>query len=257
MSPDTDLIVVVTCPTLRPQYLAATLAALDEAGATKCRRLVVSDGPMTVDCQWPCVVKPDGPSGTRHGMWFAFREALKTDATRILYCEDDLIVSAGAVDKILSHEIPDDAAMLNFFDQKPEVRSNREGWHRVPAMGRNGRGLWGTLCVLYPRRTVGYLAARDPDEYDHPWRKGKNAGDCIVSWALERSPWPEYLMQVPSLVDHAGDQSSTGHARVRRARWYAEGTPSITCAICRELLDDDPVEIPGGLAHRAHLVGVT
>jgi hypothetical protein len=212
------LIAVVTAPKLRSKYLVPTLRQLDQQGAAGIDRVVLCDGPMTVECPWPVLCKPDGPSGTAPMMFWGFEALLRTDADRFLWCQDDLVVGRASVDRMLAVETPPDVALVTGFDQA-EFKGKRipaPGLYPVHPLGRKKTGLWGTLFLLLPRRTVEWIVSdRDPD-----WAKRTVPDDGILGRVIERSPWPWYLMRVPSDVDHAGDVSSGPPKRIRRATHF-------------------------------------
>ncbi len=219
-----DLITVLTCPIKRSRYLLDTLAQLDEQGARGMKRIVLCDGPMTLTCPWEVIEKPTLPTGTRQAHWWAFRTALSLGADRVLYCEDDLVVGKNAITKALLCEIPPDMAFVNFHDRREFPIDHPHGLHAVPMMGRRRPhwGLTGLQCILFPRRTLEYLTQKEPREWGY-WKPEElfpNNGDHLVSWALKNSPWPQYLMHIPSLIDHAGDVSSLRNKKVRRAINY-------------------------------------
>jgi len=225
-----DMLTVITCPSRRLQYTEATLDGLDRAGADTCTRLVCCDGPpegpegsLAQICRWPIAIKPDGPSGTRFIMWWTFRKALEYGADRLLYCEDDLIVSRDAVHKIRAMDIDDEHAFITFYDWKecPDPRT-AAGLYTAPAMGFHNDGLYGSQCLLIPRRTIEWVTTRNADEWGDPWPHTKNGGDCVLTWAIRQSPWPRFAVHVPSLVDHAGVTSSIEPRRVRRSSQYIE-----------------------------------
>lgn len=173
--------------------------------------------------RWMIRVKGDGPSGTRPMMWWTFARALETDCERLIYCEDDLLLSPGAIDRIRAVQVPDDHAFITFYDHKEfpagEPRPT-DGLHSIEGMGRHNRGMWGSLCVLFPRRTLEYIVTRGPFEWHDPWPHKKTAGDCVMTWALLKSPWPRWMVHVPNLIDHAGVDSSIEVRRIRTTSWF-------------------------------------
>jgi hypothetical protein len=151
-------------------------------------------------------------------MWRIFR-LMSLDCDRLIYCEDDILCAPGAITRILATPIPDDHALISFFDahELPGARLAGPGIQSVPLMGRDGMGLFGACCLLLPRRTIEWALRAVPDAPGMP-----DGADQALSWALRDSPWQVRGVSVPSLVDHVGDVSSMGHAR-QRAFWF-EGT---------------------------------
>lgn len=233
-----DLISVITAPSLRTLYLDSTLKQIEAEGGDDVPRLLCYDGvPPLDEVNFPCTkrahrgwlqeTKIDGPSGTRFMMWWTFRQALKTGCDRLLYCEDDLYLAPQAITRALAVEVPEDAAFVSFYDHKEfpaDEPRPPDGLHIVEGMGRLNRGMWGSLMILIPRRTMEFVVKREPNEYHDPWPHKRSAGDCILVWALLRSPWPRWAVHIPCLADHAGEQSSIEQRRIRRASWFDGGT---------------------------------
>lgn len=221
-----DLISVLTCP-LRPWYLEATLAGLDQAGATDHRRFVFSDGPPSCHFQalprgWEYFSNNDGPSGTPEAMWSVFAQALELGADRLLYCEDDIIAAPAAVARALAVEIPAAVSYVSFYDSKEFMSRGlrmQPGLYQIPALGLDGRGFWGSLCFLLPRRTMEFALTRRPAEWRMPFEPrpgGNGAADCLISWVAHKSPAPNSMVHLPSLVDHVGDISAAALVLPRR-----------------------------------------
>jgi hypothetical protein len=215
-----DLLTVLTCTTKRSQYLLDTLRQLDNEGAADVEKIVLSDGPMTIKCPWRFKEKADGPSGARWAHWWAFKTALEMGADRVLYCEDDLIVGKNAVTKALAVEIPETTAFVTFHDRKEYPNVFEYGLRPVTAMGLDTRGMWGLQCVMFPRRTLEYLTQKGPTDWKDPFSDKMNSGDVTISWALQYSPWPQFTVHTPSLIEHAGDISSIKQKAVRRSVNY-------------------------------------
>lgn len=263
------VISVLTCPSLRPQYLQATLEGLDDNGAIGYERWVCCDGELPAETMnvipmgWQIKIKSDGPSGTRRAMWWVYREAYLAGVDQLLYCEDDLIVGCDAVTRAFGVELGHDIALANFFDSR-EFHPGRyaPGFHKIPVHGLDGHGLWGSLMCLIPRRTFGYLLSRspvparpgEPGGWLDPWPEKPNAADCTMSWALQMfSPWRWRLQHVPSLVDHAGDVSALRTARIRRAAWFVgrEPGPPPAEVLCRTCLVTWPCGAVGAEGHES------
>lgn len=210
-----DLVSVLTCPK-RPQYLLSTLDQLDREGARGVPRMVFSDGPIVdLDTTWGLAIKEDGPSGTAPAMRWVFEVVVSTGADRLLYAEDDLIVGRDAVTRMLATQVPNDAALVTGFDlsefRPPNIPA--PGLYPVRPTGKLGTGLWGTLFCLIPRRTIEWVLA----DNDKGWGDRNKPCDGLLGKVLERSPWPRYMMRVPSDVDHAGVESTLVKKRPRSA----------------------------------------
>lgn len=234
-----DVISVITAPTLRTKYTEATLAAIEEEGGKDVDRLICYDGwklATTPDESnewsrrgwrgWNQRVKHDGPSGTRHMMWWTFEQALSMGADRLLYMEDDLHLSRNAITRALAVDVPDDVAHVTFYDHKEfpaEEPRPTDGLHRIEGMGKLNRGMWGSLMMLVPRRTMEFVVQRPANGWHDPWPHKRSAGDCVLVWALLKSSTPRWAVHIPSLVDHVGEESSIEQRRVRKAAWFDGG----------------------------------
>jgi hypothetical protein len=210
----------------RPGLLRATIAQLDAALPAGVRRVLFLDGvpPENFKSQlgldpdrWALVVWENGPSGTREAM----RRVLMTcshlgDWARLVYCEDDLELGEGFADAALGEPVPPTCGLLSLCDWH-EFRRRHEpaGARVVPAMGRDGTGLWGAQCLVFPRIVVEYLATRTDAEwgaYEHPdpaYRRPRDGCDASLSLLLSRSPWPDRAVLLPTVVEHAGRGRST------------------------------------------------
>jgi hypothetical protein len=200
---------------------------LDREGADECEKLVVCDGPATEPfneiCSWPHVVKPDGPSGTRGIMWWTFQQALDRGADRLIYCEDDLRVSRDAVKKIRQCTLDDRHSYITFYDYKEfPVGIWKPGLNSIKGLGKGDVGMWGSLCLLLPRRTLEWALQHSATGWGDPWLPTKNRADCVLSWAMMHSPWPRFYVYEPSLVDHVGEESSIEPRPNQKARFFLD-----------------------------------
>jgi hypothetical protein len=237
-----SLVVVMTCP--RPvSYVEETLIALDRSGADLCAsKMVLADGMTTTVPKtktsvwtrpWMWVAFP-GPSGTREALWRIFWMAsqLEPGPTRVassgsgrrsgdglssglgfdrLYVfEDDITVSQNLFLYLEAMTIPDDVALVTLYDVKECDRESPKGLHLRPVMGSDRRGMFGTLGIMLPGRTVAYLAKQDPWSVPYWTHIPRGSADCVMSYLLEDSPWPAMAVHVPSLVDHRGEVSAEG-----------------------------------------------
>lgn len=203
------LVSISTC--VRPggvSYLEPTAEALVREGAGECGvRAIFWDGPVQrPTAGWDAIGHAGAPEGSRFNMWRVFRFALERQADRLVYCEDDIVPSKNAIRKICSLEVPEWAAFIDFHDMKELRRAGEPGMHRVPAAGYDRRGYWGTQCMSFPRRTLEWLAQRDPATVAR--RALPNCADATLGWLLVSSPWPMYAAHLPCLVRHAGAVSA-------------------------------------------------
>lgn len=219
-------IVLVTSPRDGVSYLAATL---DDLGALPegVEGIVLSDGPLprwergpSSAEQW-VFVQADGPSGSRRAFWRAFEVARELGADRTLFLEDDVTCAAGALELMTSTEVPSDVAFVSFFNGRDEVKaaSPRPYICRVPLLGRDGRGFWGSCAMLVPRETIDFLLGFDPMLVETPFAlEPDGCADMVIAWLLCRSRWHHYGLRLPCLVAHVGDVSTPSEGRNPRGR---------------------------------------
>lgn len=249
-----DLICVRTCP--RPtgiSYLAETLAALDGAGALDHReKIIISDGPLdmtdemleTLDRGWLHIVHPDGPSGTKQGLWKAFRTCLNfgegRSHDRIHMFEDDIVPCKNAVKRVLQHPIPNDVAFISWFDYRefekhPEGGTN--GMPRKRLWTRATNSFWGIQALTFPRETIEFLANIDPEMAVRRLRGNPHNSDMIMAEILTLHPsWPKKNLGLhfPCLFEHVGDQSAWNPdpaTFIRATDWRGKDFDALTLPI--------------------------
>ncbi len=138
-------------------------------------------------------------------MWRAFRYALEAGVDRLVYCEDDVEPSRGAVQRILRTPLDDDAAFVDFHDTSRLRNVTRPGLYSL-RLGRTAHPYWGTQCMAFPRRTLEWLVERDPCGV---WTQGlPHCADLALGFLLASSPWPRYVAHLPCLVRHVGSVSA-------------------------------------------------
>lgn len=202
-----DIVLVLTCPNRGKSYLQDTLASLDGAGAAQVpERIVLVDGDPSRLCPpfaWQRRRMMRRP-GNLHAVLEAFTIGAEYD--RLLFFEDDVIACRNAVVRMRQVGVPDDCAFTTFFDMKEGRCGDPAGLSRVPAMGKDGRGFWGTQAVMFPQRTLRYLV--DNKRFWVDAVPNKHSADALFSHQLLYSPWPQYALHTPNLVEHVGDVSS-------------------------------------------------
>lgn len=219
-------IVVVTSPRPGASYLAATLEDLGEL-PDGVEGIVLSDGQLPEGTSregsgshW-VFVEAEGPSGSRRAFWRAFEVARELGADRTLFLEDDVTCAAGALELMTSTEVPEDLAFVSFFNGRDEVKAvtPRPYLHRVPMLGRDGRGFWGSCAMLIPRATIEFLVGFDPMLVETPFPlEPDGCADMVIAWLLCRSQWRFYGLRIPCLVAHVGDVSTPSEGRTNRGR---------------------------------------
>lgn len=205
------VLVLPTCE--RPggvDYLSDTLASVAGAGGAQLERRVV-----LVDGKYPDLKKDTSsgfeylhhlneraPMGIRYMMWAAFGYALAYEYEALIFCEDDVRFCKNAITRILSLEIPDDVAFMDFYDMtKLRHRAANWGLHKFPCTDK----YWGNQCMLFPARTMQWLYDHNPMEVSQ-WELPNHA-DRVLGHLLARSPWPNYMVHLPRLVRHMGEVS--------------------------------------------------
>jgi hypothetical protein len=202
------LVVVSTCP--RPGgvvYLPGTLSSLDAAGARFFTRVVFSDGrlPVGVACAWPYIETENAVRSPRNNLQAAIRMADEVGAERLLFFEDDVVACKNAVLAMAALEFPRDAAFVSFHDIKETRDGRRPELLQVPVRGFDGRGLWGSQALAFPRRAIRQL--RDKDFFSVRQDDLRVGSDrSLEDLTLPFSP--SYRLHVPSLVNHVGRASA-------------------------------------------------
>lgn len=207
-----SLVVVATCPG-RP-YLRETLAALDEragAGAAT-ERWIVSDGPLDPPPGgWHCDEQRE-TLGSRHTFWRATRLAGALGADVLIWLEDDISPSRNLVPYMLGTALPEGAAFASFFDAGALRPEWPDGWYLAPMSGPMGHGLRCSQCLLFPARTVRYLAGLERFEFGEKAGLLEGAGsvDKAISFLVEREPslGARYAIHHPQLIEHIGEKSA-------------------------------------------------
>lgn len=205
------ILAITTCP--RPQqasYFEATFESILKNGSDLIdHKIVLSDGPFPHPqrSDWKYVIRTEGPTSVRNNLWDAFRYAHMENACRLLYFEDDIELCRNAIRRMATITIPPDVAFMSFHDVKEAPPLTPAGIYRVPAAGRDGNGFWGAQAMVFPQRTLAYLAPLDPFE-PRRWRDSwKRHGDRVLEHYVGLSPWPHYAVHIPCLVKHLGEIS--------------------------------------------------
>jgi hypothetical protein len=197
------MIAMMTCP--RPtdaDYVIQTTEALMREGAKLCHeRIAIVDGqdaPFLPGWQMSFSASAE-KLGVRRTMWRAFEAAIESHADKLLLVEDDIRPCRNAVKKILSMDVPADAAFIDFHDMKELREENRPGLYPIAFANI---AYWGNQCMLFPRRTIEWLVEHDPTSIETS--SMPNGADRVLGLLLERSPWPSDLIHLPRLVNHVG-----------------------------------------------------
>lgn len=222
-----ELVTVLTCE--RPDgvsYVVQTCKALYEGAGNSTPMgdvewQVVSDGLVDAALRgtllafgWDVLDSADR-RGPRRGLQRCLHLASALAADHLYFFEDDAVPCRNSLARMRQVAVPEDCALVSFFDGRELGEGAVPGLHPRPAAGTRRRGLWGTLALKIPRRTVEWLASRDLDSVlaDRP-----ETSDVALGRLLDRSPWPLVAHHAPSLVEHGGDVSALGTDKKRRAR---------------------------------------
>ncbi len=205
-------IAIATCPR-SPSYVEATASALALAGAAGCAiRLVVVDGRVAPALPgWDVRLGHTERQGVRVTMWRAFRYALEAGADRLIYCEDDIVPCKNAVSRAQTLVIPDDGAFVDLHDLDLREGAEARGLRAAPPFGPSGTGYYGNQFQIFPRRTLEWLARKDPLAVRNC--PPPNHADTTLSFLLLRSPWPRYYIHLPRLARHVGVASAAHPGR--------------------------------------------
>ena len=184
---------VLTCARKR-DYLSRTLASLGDVGACD-RRLVWCDGPVTIPDAahgWEVGGSPmrQGPPNT-----FAFWDLLAAVTGDLLFIEDDVLASPGAVAYAVRMGCQDGLAYVSWFDpvcrrtfRLPRVRYFDAG-EIIPCQART-----------IPARTISRLL----EFRSHPdWAPGTGSDACVATTLTGQMA----AVHVPSLFQHVGNIS--------------------------------------------------
>lgn len=200
---------VLTCPRPGIEYASETMRLLDEAGgkAFPGPRLLFSDGPLDRAVSVPRGWRKRAfkvNKGAIRGVWKIIELALAADASSLLFFEDDVTVCRNAVTRMQRFVVPKDVALASFYDGNEVKEGAKPKLHRRKPLGWHGRGMWGTLGLKIPRRTLEFLRVNDPDRLKYYHR---NAADEFIGQLTHLSPWPCIGYHVPNLVEHRGATS--------------------------------------------------
>src|SRR5574342_1289670 len=202
-----DVLVVLTTPNRGKSYLKDTLASLDRAGAKDVEKFLVVDGdPALIGAHFGWSTY--GRVGLSPGNLYSFRDVFRlgSEYDRMLFFEDDVVACKNAVHRMRQVGVPDDCAFTSFFDMKDCPYGAADGLRKIPVMGADGRGFWGTQAVMFPRGTMKYLVDNARFWVDEV--PNKHSADTLFSHQLLYSPWTQYALHVPNLVEHVGEVSS-------------------------------------------------
>ena len=203
-----SLIVVSTCP--RPNgvsYLMQTLSNIDKEGGMHIDKLILSNGEMN-ECPsaWDYLETHHAlPISTRTNLWQAFSIAKTRNVDSLLFFEDDIVLCKNAVARMLEVDCPSHCTFVSFFDNN-RGRSSKWGI-QTSSLPKdfNGQLFHGTLAMSFPKKTIEFLADKDPFSLrtDQPHRQA----DTVMAEICATSPWPHVAHHIPSLVRHVGEIS--------------------------------------------------
>lgn len=246
---------VLTSPK-RPMYLGRTLASLDMAGAFGLRcsgelqTLICVDAdpiPKEFRSAFPTsfgwtLVSVGAGGGTRRAMRNIIRLAAAAAAPALLYCEDDIQPCDLAVTGAMSIEVPAECGFLSLCDVRTLAGPELEPPRIVTWAADDPRikpGFWGSMALLIPGPSLGYLATREIRANDWPYASDVWIGEQLAS---KTAPWQRFGVVAPSLFQHVGERSAVNPAWTLESHRVASTWRSYTngVSIARALRRRDP-----------------
>lgn len=188
------MIALLTVPG-RSYYRATAEAIAVQAAEAKLDIDLFVDGtrgPEFVPSDWRVSLHPKGAPNNGDAFWRVLRAAVDADEGLVFF-EDDLELTLGAVSYMASFKIPDDVALVSFMS--PVVSSSAPwGLYRAP-------GLAFSMCqaMAVSKRAARALLAIRP----HPVTHVADT-DLAMAMADLRERW---AIHVPDLVRHVGEVS--------------------------------------------------
>ena len=198
---------ILTAPRPVEDELPRLLDSLHKAGVDRWSgvKLIVADGSSpAVPSGWQGHFLPAPSSGSARAFRHVLQSAIKADPELeyLTYLEDDVVLSANALDYISSVQVPDDLSLVSWFTYDynpptlplgPEVLR-----YKLPVLAcRPTRLFILNQFLTIPRRTI-EAVLRCP--YVRDWPKS-NGSDEIFGWVLGDVP---YAVHFPNLAQHGG-----------------------------------------------------
>lgn len=160
----------------------------------------------------PAIFDDVNHMGSRWNGWRALQAG--GDYERLLFFEDDVVVSPGLVERMLTMEIPDDVGVVNLHDFGDDFgyESPPGGIYKFPSHRFASPGMKGSQCLLFPGEQAAWLAKQNMNAS----QPGRHCLDYAIGWWTAQSPRPNKLIVTPSPVRHIGERSAC-HDEERRA----------------------------------------
>lgn len=163
-------------------------------------------------------VVPLGQCGGHTRAWRTLLDQASRHLGSAVFLEDDLLLDSRAAREMVALVPGSSCGFLTFYDGNRLPEKHPDGVVVQPIRGENGHGVWGLIAIKMPCEVVRYLVDADWDSDDVKtfpgyllhlanWGNALNAADVFTSSLLSRSPWPNYSIHVPSLVQHVGASS--------------------------------------------------
>ncbi len=194
-------------------YFTDTLARVEAAGASaiaKENKLIYSDGPFgrETPAGWELIETPEA-TGTLPGLE-AISKIARERNMDLLFLEDDITLTKNAITKMMGFEVPDDLGFVSFFDFYTAAGHangiEKRGYEdQVPLQA-------GVQAIKFPRRSLDFLWGEGQPQ---SVLQGKKFGRLYVIkfYFWRHSPWKQFGMHFPHLVQHIGEVSAVNGTR--------------------------------------------
>lgn len=226
----TTLLVLNT--TNRPQdvdYFTETVKRVDAAGASALPqedKLIYSDGPFgrAVPKGWNLIETPESV-GTLPSLE-AIVKLTRNRGSDLVFLEDDIILVRNAITKMVSMAVPEKQAFLAFFDfytpkgHKKGIESRQ--FQPGPLQA-------GVQAVKIPLRSLKFMWPEGGPELVMPPTRGKKSFGRLYALKFffnQLSPYNEFGMYFPHLVQHVGEVSAVNG--LRSQKMAAEGIARVS-----------------------------
>lgn len=206
-------VIIVLAGHGRENYLINTITSLENAGALEShfdlKRYIYYISPndeIPRFPKWETVHCRRDLAGSTKDTWevfyFAWQNCNLGYSEKVLFFEDDIIAGINAVRLMHQLNVPERCALTTYFDQRRVNQSRYPTIIETPANSFDGRGHWGNQAMVFPARTIKWLAERAIPQYEQV-----NFSDVALGRELMKSPWPKIAHFGPTMFKHVGEIS--------------------------------------------------